>query len=122
VSPLRSSLRLHRSFATPSEVDEFLVGTNDPDAGAQPWGGGICPPEIFKILHSNFDICRNFQRIKMKFYIPSFLRSLLGIFLCPTGKLSPYKIYLETGHLIENFVNDWFNHKYAGNVKTWERV
>jgi len=31
--------------------------------------GGICPPEIFKILHSNFDICRNFQRIKMKFYI-----------------------------------------------------
>jgi len=30
---------------------------------------GICPPEIFKTLHSNFDICRNFQRIKMKFYI-----------------------------------------------------
>jgi len=22
--------------------------------------GGICPPEIFKILYSNFDICRNF--------------------------------------------------------------
>jgi len=22
-----------------------------------------------KALHSNFDICRNFQRIKMKFYI-----------------------------------------------------
>jgi len=35
------------------------------------WGGiwGICSPEIFKTLHSNFDICRNFQRIKMKFYI-----------------------------------------------------
>jgi len=30
---------------------------------------GICPPEIFKTLHSNFDICRNFQRIKMKFFI-----------------------------------------------------
>jgi len=30
---------------------------------------GIGPPEIFKTLHSNFDICRNFQRIKMKFYI-----------------------------------------------------
>jgi len=27
------------------------------------------PPEIFKTLHSNFDICRNLQRIKMKFYI-----------------------------------------------------
>ena len=36
--------------------------------GAQP-GGGICPPNIFKTLHSNFDIYRNFQRIKMKFYI-----------------------------------------------------
>ena len=22
--------------------------------------------------------------------------------------ISPYKIYLETGHLIENFVNDWY--------------
>jgi len=22
--------------------------------------------------------------------------------------LSPYKIYLEIGHLIENFVNDWY--------------
>jgi len=27
------------------------------------------PPEIFKTLHINFVICRNFQRIKMKFYI-----------------------------------------------------
>ena len=35
--------------------------------GAKP-GGGICPTEIFNTLHSNFDICRNFQRIKMKFY------------------------------------------------------
>jgi len=25
--------------------------------------------EIFKTLHSNFDICRNFQRTKMNFYI-----------------------------------------------------
>jgi len=32
-------------------------------------GGGIFPPEIFKTLHSNFDICRNFQRKMMKFYI-----------------------------------------------------
>jgi len=31
---------------------------------------GICaPPEIFKTLHSNFDICKNFQKIKMKFDI-----------------------------------------------------
>jgi len=30
-------------------------------------------PENFKTLHSNFDICRNFQKIKMKFYILIFL-------------------------------------------------
>jgi len=40
--------------------------------GAQPGGrafGAFPPPEIFKTFHSNFDIYRNFQRIKMKFYI-----------------------------------------------------
>ena len=31
--------------------------------------GHFPPPEIFKTLHSNFGICRNFQRIKMKFCI-----------------------------------------------------
>jgi len=31
--------------------------------GAQPGGGAFALPEIFKIMHSNFDICRNFQRI-----------------------------------------------------------
>jgi len=41
------------------------------ESGAQPGGGfgPFSPTEIFKILHSNFDIFRNFQRIKMKFYI-----------------------------------------------------
>jgi len=32
-------------------------------------GGAFATPEIFKTLQSNFDICRNFQRIKMKVYI-----------------------------------------------------
>jgi len=41
-------------------------------------------------------------------FVETFKRNLIGIFLCPTGKLSPYKIYLETGCLIENFVNDWY--------------
>jgi len=45
----------------------------------------------------------------MKFCIQIiFQKSLISIFLCPTGKLSPYKIYLETGHLIENFVTSWY--------------
>jgi len=58
-------------------------------SGAQPGGGiwSICPPlENFKPLHSNFDICRNVQRIKVKFYILIiFKKALIGIFLCPTG-------------------------------------
>jgi len=39
---------------------------------AQPGGwafGAFALLENFKTLHGNFDICRNFQRIKMKFYI-----------------------------------------------------
>jgi len=72
--------------------------------------GIFASPENFKTLYSNFDICRNFQRIKMKCYILIiFKKSLILIFLCPIGKLSAYKIYLETGHLIENFVNDWYS-------------
>jgi len=31
--------------------------------------GEFDPPEIFETLHGNFDICRNFQRIKIKFCI-----------------------------------------------------
>jgi len=77
-------------------------------SGAQPGGAvAFAPPEIFKALHSKFDICSNFQRIKIKFYILIIFRYLIRIFLCPPGYFSPHKIYLETGHLIENFVNDW---------------
>jgi len=46
-----------------AEAEQIQTGS-----GAQP-GGEFALPEIFKTLHSNFDICRNFQRIKMKFYI-----------------------------------------------------
>jgi len=42
--------------------------------------GAFASPEIFKTLHSNFDICRIFQRIKMKFYIYHFLEILLEFF------------------------------------------
>jgi len=38
-------------------------------AGAQPGGGAFSLAENFKTLHSNFDICRNFQRKIMKFSI-----------------------------------------------------
>jgi len=37
--------------------------------------------------------------------------------------LSPYKIYyLETGYLIENFVNDWYSATNMLEVSTWEMV
>jgi len=53
------------------------------ESGAQPGGGGafgaFAPPEIFKTLHSNFDICRNFQIIKLKY-------SILIIFMKKTYK------------------------------------
>ena len=57
-----------------SEIS-FLRTCNIPNLilyspGAKPGGAfGAFPRENFKTLHSNFDICRNFQRIKMKFYI-----------------------------------------------------
>jgi len=39
-------------------------------SGAQAGGNFVfCLPEKFKTLHRNFDICRNFQRINMKFSI-----------------------------------------------------
>jgi len=89
----------------------FATRSFETTSGAQPRGNlGICPqPENFKTLPGNFDICRNCQRTKMEFCILIiFKKSLICIFLCPTGYLSPYKIYLDTGHLIENFVNDWY--------------
>jgi len=32
-------------------------------------GGAFASPASFKTLDTNFDMCRNFQRIEMKFYI-----------------------------------------------------
>ena len=79
---------------------------------------GICLPKIFKTFHSNFDICRNFQRIKMKFYI-------LIIF-----KISHWNFSLSCSLKfvsLQDLSWDWlpyrkfrkwlvFNHKYAGSV------
>jgi len=55
------------------------------DQGRRATRGGIFRPEIFKTLHSNFDICRNFQIIKLKYCILIiFKKSLIRIFLCLT--------------------------------------
>jgi len=43
---------------------------------------GHLHPENFEVLHSNFNICKNFQRIKMRFYILilKMFNSILKIF------------------------------------------
>jgi len=43
---------------------------------------GHFPPEIFKTLHNNFDICKNFQKTKMKFYILIIFKKSYWNFLC----------------------------------------
>ena len=60
----------------------------------------------------------------MKFFILMVLKkSSNWIFLCTTGLLCHYKIYLVTSNLIEKFVNDWwFNWKFSGIVKMLEIV
>ena len=61
--------------------------------GAQPGEafGAFAPPEIFKTLHSNSDIYRNFQIIKLKFCILIiFKKSLTWNFLYLTYLLTRY--------------------------------
>jgi len=56
-------------------------------SGAQPGGtfGAFAPPRNFEVLHNNFDICRNFQRIKVNFYILIIFKKSYLDLLCPTG-------------------------------------
>jgi len=59
----------------------------------------------------------------MKFCILIIFEKSYFNFSCPPGYLSPHKIYLETAHLIENFVNYWYLTTYMlENVKRWEMV
>jgi len=79
--------------------------------------GAFAPPEIFKTLHSNFDICRNFQRIKMKFYILIiFKKSYLNFSLFCSLIISLQD--LSWDRLSDRKFRKWlvFNHKYAGSV------
>ena len=93
--------------------------------GAQPGGafGAFAPPEIFKTLHSNFDICRNFERIKMKFYIPIiFQKSYWNFSLSCSLIISLQDLSwdrLSYGKFCKWLV---FNHKYAGTVNLWDSL
>ena len=84
---------------------------------------GHIPPETFKTLHSNFDICRNFQRMKMKFYILIIFKKSYWKF-----PLSYWWIIslqdLSWDSLCDRKFRKWlvFNHKHAGSVKTWQII
>jgi len=55
----------------------------------------------------------------MKFYIVVIFKKPFWSFSLFYCLIISLRIYLETGYLIENFVNDWyFDHKYAVSVKT----
>jgi len=76
---LRKALKMGRCLA--------CLPLKTPQQARNQGGGiwGICHPEIFKTLRSNFDICRNFQRIKMRFYILIIFKKSywnFGIFPC----------------------------------------
>ena len=79
--------------------------------------GAFANPEIFKTLHSNFDICRNFQRIKMKFYILIIFRKFYWNFSL-SRLLIIFLQDLACDRLSDRKVRKWlvFNHKYAGSV------
>jgi len=78
---------------------------------------GIYPSEIFKTLHSNFDNCGNFQRIKMKFYILIiFKKSHLNFSLSCSLIISLQD--LSWDRLSDRKFCKWlvFNHEYAASV------
>jgi len=59
----------------------------------------------------------------MKFHILIIFKKSYWNFLCPTGKLSPRKIYIEARLPDRNFrILLVVNPKYAGSVKTGEIV
>jgi len=79
--------------------------------------GGKFPPEIFKTLHRNFDIYRNFRRIKMKFYILiNFKKSYWNFSLSCSLIISLQD--LSWDRLSDRKFRKLlvFNHKYAGSV------
>jgi len=67
---------------------------------------------VFKNNNEKLELLSSFQKLIFNQQsaapqkVPPFAPKLPPIATpLPTGKLSPYKICLETGHLIENFVN-----------------
>jgi len=90
-------------------------------SGAQPGGRAfraLSLPEIFKTLHRNFDICRNFQRIKMKFHILIIFKNSYWNFSLSCSLIIISLQDLSWDRLSDRKFRKWlvFNHKYAGTT------
>jgi len=87
--------------------------------------GAFSLREIFKTLHRNFDIWRNFQMLKLKFCILIIIKKILLICFLSYWLIISLQdaVYLETGHLIESFLNDWYlttnTLKLGERLKCW---
>jgi len=79
--------------------------------------GTFASPETFKTLRSNFDICRNFQRMTMKFYILIIFKKYYWNFSLSCPLIISLKD-LSWDRLSDQKFRKWlvFNHKYAGIV------
>ena len=101
----------------------FLINRKIPDVIYHPRQarnqmGGHLPPEIFKTFNciANFDICRNFQRTKMKFYILIIFKKSYQNFSLSCSIISLQD--LSWDRLSGRKFCKWlvFNHKYAVSV------
>ena len=105
-------------------ISKFRGGFGLPSPLPTPMAWGRCnqgrafaSPEIFKTLHSNFDICRNILRIKMKFYILMIFKKSCWNFSLSCS-LIIFLQDLSCDRLSDRKFRKWlvFNHKYAGRV------
>jgi len=69
MQPATLKAAMNSAFATAKVMEENKANQVSQDQARNQGGGhlGHFPPEIFKTVHRNFDICRNFQRIKIQF-------------------------------------------------------
>jgi len=86
--------------------------------------GAFSSPEIFKTLHSNFYICRNVPRIKMKFHILIIFNKSYWNYSLSCSLIIISLQDLSWDRLTDRKFRKWlaFDNKYAGSVKTWEII
>jgi len=92
---------IHGSIDIKFGSDLVLYST----AGAQP-GGAVSPPKFSKHCIAILAFAETFNNKVEILYCNHFSEKSYWTF--SWSYLSPDKIYFETGHLIKNFVKDWY--------------